>query len=175
MDHTVRQKLENAMAITLSDILAARKKFGDVRIAHDVAINAFVSSLEENARYEVNPGLFAERRSKAQADEARRTAVRFLVVYHSNVPDYVADDRDGVMITNHLIERALAIVGPEERHKEFCREVGFSVDEIVGMAECERLESAGSELHEASLPNKREPRAQSVRKGRRSARSQNFL
>lgn len=116
------------MAITVSDILSAREKFSDVNKLYDVTVNAFVESLVENACYEANPGPFAERRYKYQADEAMRCAVRFLSVYQQNVQNYVPNDQDRLTVTNHMIERALANVGLEERHKEFCREVGISLD-----------------------------------------------
>lgn len=140
------------MAIALPDILSAREKFSDVGIAYDLAVNAFVNSLVENARYEANPGPFAERRYKSYADEAMRSSVRFLAVYQLNVPNYIVDDQDGLTITNHMIERALAIVGPEERHKEFCREVGISLDTTTGTAEGQRSEKVGCDPHEAVAP-----------------------
>jgi hypothetical protein len=123
------------MAITVSDILSAREKFSDLNKVYDVTVNAFVESLLENARYEANPGPFAERRYKYQADEAMRCAVRLLSVYRQNVPNYVPNDQDRLTVTNHMIERALAKVGPEERHKEFCREVGILLDAGTGTPE----------------------------------------
>ena len=128
-------KRETAMAITVSDILSAREKFSDVGKVYDLTVNAFVESLIENARYEANPGPFAERRYKYQADEAMRCAVRFLAVYQQNVPNYITNDQDRLTVTNHMIERALAKVGPEKRHKEFCREVGISLDATTGAPE----------------------------------------
>ena len=116
------------MAITLPDIYSAREKYREVGSVYDFALNAFVQSLVETAQYEAEPGIFAKRRHKRLVDEAIKAAIWFQATYKLNVSDYVEGDHDGLTICNHMLERALAIVGPEERHSEFCREAGISPD-----------------------------------------------